>query len=106
MKLLTFPLLLCTIYLLMDMFSVQVNGQVYTCCRKTYNNNVKVNRLASYYMQNTNMCPIKAVTFVTISGKKLCSDPTNDWAKLAMNHLDQKKKLRIHPKPEASPRHR
>nr|XP_023674303.1 uncharacterized protein LOC111847398 [Paramormyrops kingsleyae] len=68
-----------------------VVGPTVSCCLKTSETRVPMEKLKMYYIQ-TDMCPVKAVRFTTVKGITICSDPSDNWAIKAIKHLDAKKK--------------
>ncbi|KAL7876478.1 hypothetical protein AOLI_G00114410 [Acnodon oligacanthus] len=40
---------------------------------------------------DTALCPVRAVRFITIKNKAICSDPESEWAKFAMCVVDIRK---------------
>ncbi|XP_071346994.1 lymphotactin-like [Trachinotus anak] len=51
-----------------------------------------IRRIVDYTVQAEGVCPIRAVVFRTVTGKRVCSDPNIDWVKTAMLKVDQGKK--------------
>uniref|UniRef100_A0A8C8KBB3 Chemokine interleukin-8-like domain-containing protein n=2 Tax=Oncorhynchus tshawytscha TaxID=74940 RepID=A0A8C8KBB3_ONCTS len=89
--LLTLPLLFTTA-LLMSTTSAQAGGSVISCCLEIKGTIVRRNLIDSYYLQDTAMCNIKAVMFVTVKGLRICSDTSNPWAQKTMQYLNEKNK--------------
>uniref|UniRef100_A0A8C7TX93 Chemokine interleukin-8-like domain-containing protein n=2 Tax=Oncorhynchus mykiss TaxID=8022 RepID=A0A8C7TX93_ONCMY len=89
--LLALPLLFTTA-LLMSTTSAQAGGSVISCCLEIKGTIVRRNLIDSYYLQDTAMCNIKAVTFVTVKGLRICSDTSNPWAQKTMQYLNEKNK--------------
>ncbi|XP_029580936.1 C-C motif chemokine 4 [Salmo trutta] len=92
MKALLSLLLLFTTALLMSTTSAQAGGSVTSCCLEIKGTTVRRNLIVSYYLQDTAMCNIKAVTFVTVKGKRICSGTSNPWAQKTMQYLMEKSK--------------
>uniref|UniRef100_A0A4W5P088 Chemokine interleukin-8-like domain-containing protein n=1 Tax=Hucho hucho TaxID=62062 RepID=A0A4W5P088_9TELE len=92
MKALLSLLLLYTTTLLMSTTSAQAGGSVTSCCLAIKGTVVHRDLINFYYLQDTAMCNIKAVTFVTVVGKRICSDPSNPWAQKTMQYLNKKNK--------------
>ncbi|XP_010888762.1 C-C motif chemokine 17 [Esox lucius] len=78
--------------LLISSTSAQASGPAPACCTEIKGTIVPIKLLKRYYLQNTALCNIKAVTFVTMKDIRICSDLSNNWAKKAMKHLDRKKR--------------
>ncbi|XP_035655139.1 C-C motif chemokine 2-like [Oncorhynchus keta] len=85
-------LLLFSTTLLMSISSSHASGAVTPCCIEMKGTMVRRDLIKRYYIQDTAMCNIKAVTFVTVKGIRICSDPSNPWAKKTMQYLDNKNK--------------
>ncbi|GAA6213494.1 eotaxin-like [Lates japonicus] len=68
------------------------HGPVSSCCLRWSTTIVPLDRIMNYTIQSEGICPIKAVVFQTQSGKRLCSDPNNRWAKRAMEKVNEKTK--------------
>ncbi|XP_041753000.1 C-C motif chemokine 4 [Coregonus clupeaformis] len=92
MKALLSLLLLFTTTLLMSTTSAQAGGPVIPCCMEIKGTTVHRDKIKFYYLQDTAMCNIKAVMFVTVKGIRICSDPSNPWAKKTMQYLNKKNK--------------
>uniref|UniRef100_W5MIT7 C-C motif chemokine n=1 Tax=Lepisosteus oculatus TaxID=7918 RepID=W5MIT7_LEPOC len=67
------------------------NGPSATCCLTTSNTKLRPQRIKNYSIQNGTVCPVNAVVFYTVKGKRVCSDPGLKWVKKAMEKLDQNK---------------
>nr|XP_055059138.1 monocyte chemotactic protein 1B-like [Misgurnus anguillicaudatus] len=59
-------------------------------CLRTTDTKVRVQLLASYFIQRKPLYSVEAVRFLTVKGITICSDPNSPWAKKAMAHLDKK----------------
>ncbi|XP_062848896.1 monocyte chemotactic protein 1B [Trichomycterus rosablanca] len=62
------------------------------CCLRTSSYRIKLHELQSYTLQDTPLCPLRAVRFVT-KGPTICSDPLSPWARKAVAFLDKS----VHP---------
>lgn len=86
------------IYILLNIYAMLVltasDGPVVSCCQKTSNTMLERAKIKSYYKQKKGLCPVDAVIFVTVKGKKLCSDPTSAWVKKTMAYVNEKKRAR------------
>ncbi|XP_042354480.1 C-C motif chemokine 8-like isoform X3 [Plectropomus leopardus] len=69
------------------------HGPVSNCCLQRSNTLSKVpfEQIVDYTNQSEGVCPIRAVVFQTRSGKRICSDPDSDWARKAMQKVDEKR---------------
>ncbi|XP_074544735.1 monocyte chemotactic protein 1B-like [Halichoeres trimaculatus] len=63
-------------------------GEIGRCCRSLTTTQVHRDRLKSYYIQYR--CPLRAVVFTTVYGKRICSSPSRVWTKTSMAYLDGK----------------
>ncbi|XP_041955701.1 C-C motif chemokine 8 [Alosa sapidissima] len=71
----------------------EASGPVISCCLKTSNTQVRLQLLQSYQFQNGAMCHgLNAVSFITMKGVTICSDPSTPWARKAMSYLQKKHK--------------
>ncbi|XP_042354481.1 eotaxin-like isoform X4 [Plectropomus leopardus] len=61
------------------------------CCPQWSDTKVRVHKIVDYTNQSEGVCPIRAVVFQTRSGKRICSDPDSDWARKAMQKVDEKR---------------
>ncbi|KAG9272034.1 monocyte chemotactic protein 1B-like [Astyanax mexicanus] len=50
------------------------------CCFKFTKGKIPVARITSYWRTRSN-CPVKAVVFKTILGRRFCVDPSASWVK-------------------------
>ncbi|KAI3375052.1 hypothetical protein L3Q82_021573 [Scortum barcoo] len=79
---------LCIVAIMVSTTSAQ--GGIASCCRTVSNTNVHRDRLKSYYKQDKSACPIDAVVFYTVVGRRICSDPHKLWTMTSMAYLDGK----------------
>ncbi|KAK9539068.1 hypothetical protein VZT92_004200 [Zoarces viviparus] len=70
--------------------TASAHGGIASCCRKLTETQVHREQLKSYYEQYKPPCPIHAVVFTTVKGKRICSDPESMWTKTSMAYLDGK----------------
>uniref|UniRef100_A0A0E9WAU8 Chemokine interleukin-8-like domain-containing protein n=1 Tax=Anguilla anguilla TaxID=7936 RepID=A0A0E9WAU8_ANGAN len=70
MKTLRNALLCLTVLQLCPSFSYSSDGPVVSCCQKTSNTMLERAKIKSYYKQKKGLCPVDAVIFVTVKGKK------------------------------------
>ncbi|XP_060777703.1 C-C motif chemokine 8-like [Neoarius graeffei] len=61
-----------------------------TCCLKTCDIKVRREQIKNYSIQDTPLCPLKAVRFVTKKDFTFCSDPSSSWATNTMAFLDNR----------------
>ncbi|KAJ8011715.1 hypothetical protein DPEC_G00061120 [Dallia pectoralis] len=87
-------LLLFTSTLLMSSTSAQASGPAPMCCTEFKGTRVASKLITDYYEQESPLCKIQAIIFVTVSGKRICSERSNPWAKRVMKCLDNKNKHR------------
>uniref|UniRef100_A0A4W6ENE1 Chemokine interleukin-8-like domain-containing protein n=1 Tax=Lates calcarifer TaxID=8187 RepID=A0A4W6ENE1_LATCA len=66
------------------------HGPMLSCCLRWSKTIVPLNRIKHYIIQTEGICPRNAVVFLTQSGLRLCADPGSDWAKRAMQKLNEK----------------
>ncbi|XP_066566504.1 monocyte chemotactic protein 1B [Amia ocellicauda] len=66
------------------------NGPPASCCLVVSDTKLKLDRIVNYTLQKKGVCPVDAVVFHTIRGKKVCSDPEKDWVKNAIEKVDQR----------------
>nr|QIH54606.1 C-C motif chemokine 2 [Larimichthys crocea] len=84
-------LTLVSLFLLASVLSTaSAHGGLASCCRSFSKTQVHRDNLKDYYKQNQPPCPIPAVVFTTIKGKRICSNPTSVWAMTSMAYLDGK----------------
>nr|XP_019962813.1 PREDICTED: monocyte chemotactic protein 1B-like [Paralichthys olivaceus] len=85
----------CLTFLLLVLVTTMVStasaqGGIASCCRRILNTEVHRDRLKNYYVQQQPSCLLRIVVFKTIKGKRICSDPNNQWTKSSMAYLDEK----------------
>uniref|UniRef100_A0A3B3TL10 C-C motif chemokine n=1 Tax=Poecilia latipinna TaxID=48699 RepID=A0A3B3TL10_9TELE len=62
------------------------------CCTKTYDKPIALKNLRSFTVQNdTEICNIKAIIFLTVKDKLVCANPEKPWVIRAMKHLEKSK---------------
>ncbi|GAA6101239.1 mucin-17-like isoform X2 [Tachysurus ichikawai] len=66
------------------------NGRPITCCKQISKVIVQVTEILSYVHQNNALCSVKAVRFLLINGRTICSDPEHHWSKYAIRILDSR----------------
>nr|XP_055059135.1 C-C motif chemokine 2-like [Misgurnus anguillicaudatus]XP_055059136.1 C-C motif chemokine 2-like [Misgurnus anguillicaudatus] len=64
-----------------------------SCCLSVSNTKIPIVNLLDYYVQDTSLCPIRAIRFRTRKNKTICSDPEDKWAKKAMIELNAKRAI-------------
>uniref|UniRef100_A0A8C2XM72 C-C motif chemokine n=1 Tax=Cyclopterus lumpus TaxID=8103 RepID=A0A8C2XM72_CYCLU len=67
--------------------TASAQGGIASCCRELSNTQIQRVLLKSYYKQYTPSCPIHAVVFTTLKGKRICADPGKVWTKTSMAYL-------------------
>ncbi|XP_029930210.1 C-C motif chemokine 13-like [Myripristis murdjan] len=67
-----------------------MNGPVATCCEGWSTTRIHHGKIRNYTIQTEGVCPIRAVKFVTILGKRICSRPEDNWAKRVMEIVDKR----------------
>uniref|UniRef100_A0A8C1P6E8 Chemokine interleukin-8-like domain-containing protein n=1 Tax=Cyprinus carpio TaxID=7962 RepID=A0A8C1P6E8_CYPCA len=67
---------------------VKGDGHPVDCCNTVTNSRISVEDILYYDMQNTNLCPGRAVRFYTKKNITICSDPDSIWAKKAKAIVD------------------
>ncbi|XP_059201072.1 monocyte chemotactic protein 1B-like [Centropristis striata] len=70
--------------------TASANGSVASCCLKLSTTNIHRDFLVVYYKQYKPSCPIHAVVFITLRGKRICADPGRVWTKTSMAYIDGK----------------
>ncbi|KAM9349417.1 monocyte chemotactic protein 1B-like [Symphorus nematophorus] len=70
--------------------SASAQGGIGSCCRILSSTQIHRDSLKNYYIQHRPSCPIHAVVFTTLKGKRICSDPDKLWAMTSMAYLDGK----------------
>ncbi|KAJ8394982.1 hypothetical protein AAFF_G00039330 [Aldrovandia affinis] len=84
--------LLCLAVLQLSPAIIQSSdGHVASCCLKTSTTTLPREKIKDYYNQKSGICPVDAVIFVTMKGKRICSDPANLWVNKTMKYVDGKK---------------
>ncbi|XP_045907254.1 eotaxin-like [Micropterus dolomieu] len=71
-------------------YTASAQGGIGSCCRQITTTQIHRDRLKSYYKQYKPSCPLEAVVFTTVQGKRLCSDPGKVWTKTSMAYIDGK----------------
>ncbi|XP_051556120.1 uncharacterized protein LOC127442274 [Myxocyprinus asiaticus] len=66
------------------------DGPEPNCCLMVKDTRILLTNIKRYRMQNTPPCSIKAVVFMTVRSKSICSDPEDSWAKWAMCEVDRR----------------
>ncbi|XP_030015834.1 eotaxin-like [Sphaeramia orbicularis] len=86
----TFSLVLATLLCFTTwMSSVHtINGPAANCCTFWSTTRVHPKKIMNYTVQPESPCPITAIVFYTKT-KRICSDPSTDWAKRAMMKVDK-----------------
>ncbi|KAL2096979.1 hypothetical protein ACEWY4_006186 [Coilia grayii] len=75
--------------------ALSASGPIISCCLKTSATRVRLSLLQSYRVQNKAMCDgLRAVSFTTVKGATICSEPSLPWTKKAMAYLQKKHKSR------------
>uniref|UniRef100_A0AAR2L213 C-C motif chemokine n=1 Tax=Pygocentrus nattereri TaxID=42514 RepID=A0AAR2L213_PYGNA len=81
-------LLLCSVQ---QVYSAPEHTHSNDCCTKlTKLRFLPLARTESYRWTSSD-CPIKAVVFQMVGGKRFCADPSWDWVDTHMKKVDQKK---------------
>ncbi|KAG9329053.1 hypothetical protein JZ751_008201 [Albula glossodonta] len=83
---------LCLAVLVLSPATGQGSGIVSSCCLTTSNTKIRVAQISSYFRQNTGRCPVEALVFTSVTGRKICSDPSDPWAKKAKAVVDARRK--------------
>ncbi|XP_007567994.1 eotaxin [Poecilia formosa] len=61
------------------------------CCTKNYDKPIALKNLRSFTVQNdTEICNIKAIIFLTVKDKLVCANPEKPWVIRAMEYLKKK----------------
>ncbi|XP_026169695.1 lymphotactin-like [Mastacembelus armatus] len=68
------------------------HGPVQNCCAMWSTTRLRHRQIKNYTMQSGGACPIKAVVFHTVRGKRVCSNPNIQWVKDAILKVDNDKK--------------
>ncbi|XP_003201462.1 uncharacterized protein [Danio rerio] len=66
-----------------------MNSAKSVCCEATTDKNIPLKQIMSYQW-TTSTCPIKAIVFKTIAGRKICVDPQNTLVKNQVAKLDKR----------------
>ncbi|KAM7379166.1 hypothetical protein PAMP_004736 [Pampus punctatissimus] len=70
--------------------TASAQGGIASCCRRLSSTQIHRELLRSYYIQHKSPCPIHAVVFTTMKGKRICADPHKIWTMTSMAFLDGK----------------
>ncbi|XP_061588019.1 uncharacterized protein LOC133452604 [Cololabis saira] len=69
-----------------------VHGPTDNClCHQWSTTTVHPDRIVDYTVQKEGVCPIYAILFRTVLGKRLCSKPNTEWAQKVIWTVDAKK---------------
>ncbi|XP_051989384.1 uncharacterized protein LOC127648703 [Xyrauchen texanus] len=90
MKFIYLTAFLCSL-VVMGVVSAGNDGPVVSCCLEVSNIKMPLRNIKDYRIQNSPLCPLKAVVFITVKNKHICSDLEDRWAKHAMYEVDRKK---------------
>ncbi|XP_053357981.1 C-C motif chemokine 8 [Clarias gariepinus] len=88
-----FPAALLLLWLLTDAPKQGAEAFPVTCCLKTIDIKVQRDQLQKYTLQDTPLCPLKAVRVITKKNKTLCLDPSSEWVIKTMAILDNRNTL-------------
>ncbi|KAL2097066.1 hypothetical protein ACEWY4_006273 [Coilia grayii] len=58
-----------------------------TCCTEYTKRELPVDRITGYTVERTGRCRLDAVKFHMVSGKVVCANPAEEWAKNAMKAI-------------------
>ncbi|XP_061093221.1 C-C motif chemokine 4-like [Conger conger] len=72
--------------------SSSYSGPVASCCLRTSETIVPRKNIIDYDIQKKGICPVEAVIFITVKGKRFCLNPTNTWVNKTMDYLNGKKR--------------
>ncbi|KAM3604126.1 uncharacterized protein V6R79_006819 [Siganus canaliculatus] len=73
------------------------HGPVANCCMQWSTTKIPAQLIVYYNNQTGGLCPIDAIIFHTKKGKRICSDPSDGWARKVIQKLDaQKKQTAVH----------
>ncbi|XP_047444581.1 integumentary mucin C.1-like [Mugil cephalus] len=64
------------------------HGRVSDCCLQWSRTKLHPKQIKDYTIQSEGVCPIKAVVFLTVRGKIVCSNPEISWVKDAILKVD------------------
>ncbi|XP_055059136.2 uncharacterized protein [Misgurnus anguillicaudatus] len=76
---------------LMSVVIAASDGPSPNCCLTVSGTKTEIGNLLDYYIQDSSLCPIKAIRFRTKKNKTICSDPEDKWAKKAKAELDKRR---------------
>ncbi|XP_053186131.1 monocyte chemotactic protein 1B-like [Scomber japonicus] len=79
-----------SLFLLTILSTASAQGGIASCCRKVSKTQIHREQLMSYYVQHKTSCPLRAVVFTTMTGRRICSDPERLWTKTSTAFLDGK----------------
>ncbi|XP_047444582.1 C-C motif chemokine 20-like [Mugil cephalus] len=65
------------------------------CCLQWSRTKLHPKQIRNYTIQSEGVCPIKAVVFLTVREKIVCSNPETTWVKNAILKVDRKKKVQL-----------
>nr|XP_046264714.1 C-C motif chemokine 8-like [Scatophagus argus] len=68
------------------------HGPVATCCPGWSDTRAPLKKIVNYTTQSEGICPVAAVIFYTAAGRRICSNPTSEWATKAILKVDEDKK--------------
>uniref|UniRef100_A0A3B5QDG0 Chemokine interleukin-8-like domain-containing protein n=1 Tax=Xiphophorus maculatus TaxID=8083 RepID=A0A3B5QDG0_XIPMA len=89
LSMMSLTILFLLVTLMLPTFSAQ--GGTSKCCLKIDKAKVHRTFLRSHYEKNDpKLCSVPSVVFTTMTGKKLCADPSKIWTKTSMAYLDGK----------------
>ncbi|XP_034039969.1 eotaxin-like isoform X2 [Thalassophryne amazonica] len=71
--------------------TVSAKGGLGSCCRYTRHRKVQRDLLKCYYKLGPPSCSRYNVVFITLMGKRICSDPDSPWTEAIMTYLNHKK---------------
>ncbi|XP_047444584.1 monocyte chemotactic protein 1B-like isoform X2 [Mugil cephalus] len=72
--------------------TVSAHGPPSDCCLQWSRTKLHPKQIKNYTIQSEGVCPIKAVVFLTVRGKRVCSNPETPWVKKAILKVDREKK--------------
>ncbi|XP_056277662.1 monocyte chemotactic protein 1B-like [Pseudoliparis swirei] len=70
--------------------TASAQGGIASCCLKLSDTEIQRVRLKSYYHQYAPPCPIRAIVFTSLKGKRICGDPGKVWTKTSMAYLNRR----------------
>ncbi|KYO27045.1 C-C motif chemokine 17 [Alligator mississippiensis] len=59
------------------------------CCFELFTGVIQLSKLVDFYRISEG-CPVLAVVFETIAGRKICADPSKNWVKKAVKNLEKR----------------